>query len=41
VDEAREVVRRSFQVQEFEPDPAARQAWGEAYEKMNGLVEKE
>jgi rhamnulokinase len=32
--EAREVVRRSFEMHTFEPDPAAGQAWEDAYGKM-------
>lgn len=37
-DEAREVVRRSFDVQTFNPDPAARPAWDAAYAKLLTLI---
>jgi rhamnulokinase len=38
LDEAREVVRRSFDVEHFEPNPAASQAWDDAYAKLCQLV---
>ena len=38
LEEAREVVRASFEVNEFEPNPATRQAWDDAYGKMNALM---
>jgi rhamnulokinase len=38
IDEAREVVRRSFDVEHFEPNPATYQAWGDAYAKLNALM---
>lgn len=38
--EAREVVRRSFDVETFEPDPASAQAWDAAYAKLLELMEK-
>jgi rhamnulokinase len=37
-EEAREVVRRSFEVNEFEPNPAARQAWDDASAKLNEIM---
>ena len=36
--EAREVVRRSFEVETFEPDPASAPAWDAAYGKMNEMM---
>lgn len=38
LEEAREVVRRSFEVQTFEPDLAANSAWDDAYAKMEKLL---
>ncbi len=38
LDEARQVVRDSFEVSEFEPDPASRQAWDDAYARLNELM---
>lgn len=40
LDEAREVVRGSFEVIEYEPDPGARQAWDDAYAKLASLIEQ-
>jgi rhamnulokinase len=40
LDEAREIVRRSFEVLEFEPDPATSQAWDDAYAKLNQLMKE-
>ena len=36
--QAREVVRRSFEVQTFEPNPAACPAWDAAYAKLMRLM---
>lgn len=36
-DEAAEVVRRSFEVQTFDPNPAAAPAWDDAYAKLEKL----
>jgi rhamnulokinase len=38
MDEAREVVRRSFTVQTYEPDPQTQSAWNDAYEKLVRLM---
>ncbi len=39
LEDAREVVRRSFEVNEFEPNPAACQAWDDAYAKLGELMQ--
>jgi rhamnulokinase len=38
LEEAREVVRVSFEVNEFEPDPNTRQAWDDAYTKLTEIM---
>jgi rhamnulokinase len=38
LEDARDVVRASFEVQEFEPDPETRQAWDDAFLKLNQLM---
>lgn len=39
LDDARAVVRRSFAVETFLPDPAACQAWDDAYARLESLME--
>jgi rhamnulokinase len=38
IQEAREVVRRSFEVEHFEPDPDMHSAWDDAYAKLLDLM---
>lgn len=40
LDEAREVVRSSFDVQVFEPNPGTRQAWDDAYARLLSFMEE-
>jgi hypothetical protein len=40
LDDARAVVRRSFEVIHFEPDTAVKTAWDAAYEKLLNIVEE-
>jgi hypothetical protein len=40
LEEARAVVRRSFEVQTFTPDTATCQAWDDAYARLQQLLEE-